>query len=151
MQKKRIGYVNEAFYFYFRHSGATTAIGNHPYYCFDHFLYFFHLLSETYRLPDGSLDRVAQALLLYNFNWRLKGDVLFPYHYEGKAFERAVNQLRFYVNLIDDDVILTSPHVDRQKSLGGRGARRNHIPENAPARGHFPSGRFFKMPRKRFL
>lgn len=112
MQKKRIGYVNEAFYFYFRHSGATTAIGNHPYYCFDHFLYFFHLLSETYRLPGGGLDRVAQALLLYNFNWRLKGDVLFPYHYEGEAFEQAVNQLRSYVNLIDDDVILTSPHVD---------------------------------------
>lgn len=112
MMKKRIGYVKEASYFYFRHSGATTASGNHPYYCFDHFLYFFHLLSETCRLPEGGLDRVAQALLLYNFNWRLKGDVLFPYHYERAAFEQAVEQLRSYVKLIDDDVILTSPHMD---------------------------------------
>lgn len=112
MQKKKIGYVSEASYFYFRHSGATTASGNHPYYCFDHFLYFFQLLSDTYRLPDGRLDRVAQALLLYNFNWRLKGDVLYPYHYDEKAFEYAMDRLRSYIGLIDDDVILSSPHMD---------------------------------------
>lgn len=112
MQKKKIGYVREASYFYFRHSGATTASGNHPYYCFDHFLYFFQLLSDTYRLPDGRLDRVAQALLLYNFNWRLKGDVLYPYHYDAAEFEHAVDRLRYYIGLVDDDVILSSPHVD---------------------------------------
>lgn len=69
-------------------------------------------MSDTYRLPDGRLDRVAQALLLYNFNWRLKGDVLYPYHYDAAEFEHAVDRLRYYIGLVDDDVILSSPHVD---------------------------------------
>lgn len=112
MRKRAIGFVNTATYEYYRHSESATAQGNHPYYCFDQYLHFFELLCNKYKLSNGSVEKIAQALILYNFNWRMKGDVIFPYHLKGEEFEKAYQRVCSYVNLIDDDIILSSPFVD---------------------------------------
>lgn len=112
MKKHKIGFTENADYFYFRHSDASSSTGNHPYICFDQMIYFFDGLYDKYRDSKGKPSRVAQALVLYNLNWRLKADLIWPYHLQGKEMQEAREKIASYIKAIDDDVILSSPYLD---------------------------------------
>ena len=131
-KRRNIGFVKEATYFYRRHSGAATAVGNNPYYCFDQMIEFFDSLCKNFALEDGSVDRIAQALILYNLGWRIRGDVIFPYHYEKEEFDKAVEKVIKYVKVIDNDLICSCPHLNpshRLYLLRLKGAKAN-VDEN---------------------
>lgn len=116
-RKRTIGFVEQATYYYRRHSGAATSFGNNPYYCFDQMIEFFERLRRKFLNSDGTIDVIAQALILYNLGWRIRGDVLFPYHYDKENFDDAVEKIRSYVSLINDEIIISCPHLDKSHRL----------------------------------
>ncbi|HZJ77390.1 MAG TPA: glycosyltransferase [Clostridia bacterium] len=114
MRKHKIGYVDNADYFYYRHSAASSSSGNlHPYNCFDQMIYFFDGLCEKYKDHTGGPSRVVQALILYNLNWRLKSDLIYPHHLQGEEMEEAKEKVLTHIRRIDDLVILSSPYLDK--------------------------------------
>lgn len=116
-RRRNLGFVKEATYYYRRHSGAATSFGNNPYYCFDQMIEFFDSLCKNFALENGKVDRIAQALILYNLGWRIRGDVLFPYHYNNEAFDEAYEKVLKYIRIIDNDLICSCPHLDKSHRL----------------------------------
>jgi len=80
-------------------------------------IHFFDGLYQKYKDADGRPNRVVQAMVLYNLNWRLKADIIWPYHLQGDEMEAAKEKIASYIKAMDDDVILSSPYVDQFHKL----------------------------------
>jgi len=108
--KFRIGYCDRGEYRYNRdNASSAVSTANYAYYTFETVFGFFEELFA--RWPEGT-PRYAQAMFFHNLNWRLKSDMLFPYHYPPAQLEEAKGRLRALLRRVDDDIILSYPEVD---------------------------------------
>lgn len=104
MEKKKIGFCNDATYIYRRYGGGISQTKNHIFYCFDDIMKFNEYLVEKY-LVNNILPKYIQVMILNTLEWRLKSDMLFPYHYKGKKFEKALDRIFKFLKYIDVDTI----------------------------------------------
>jgi glycosyltransferase involved in cell wall biosynthesis len=58
--------------------------------------------------PD-KLPKYIQALYVNDIQWKMKADILLPYHLSGKAYDAAVDRLKKLLKRVDNDVILNHP------------------------------------------
>lgn len=104
-EKGKIGFCKPAVYYYYKNLNGATSTRSHPYYIFEKTM----ALWESFILNKEYVPKYVQAFFLHDFHWKLKADLLWPYHYKdedfSKAFDRIVNLLRH----IDDDVIINFP------------------------------------------
>ena len=105
MQKKKIGFVKEARYYYRRYGGGVSQTRNNPYYCFDDIISYNEGLLERF-VVDGEVPKYVQTLIVNTFDWRIKGDLLLPYHYDEKKYQEAINRIKNILKKIDNDVII---------------------------------------------
>ncbi len=104
-EKGKIGFCRPAVYYYYKNVNGATSTRSHPYYIFEKTM----ALWESFILNKEHVPKYVQAFFLHDFHWKLRADLLWPYHYKGedfqKAFDRIVNLLRH----VDDDVIINFP------------------------------------------
>lgn len=103
--KGTIGWCAKAKYYYNR-DGSGTKLLNHPFFSYDSIVEFYqNLIALTKQAPN--IGDYAKDLILYNFNWRIKGDYLYPYHLtDGKAC--ITDKLLEVLNQIDNKLILSN-------------------------------------------
>jgi len=106
----RLGYCAQGEYRYNRDNvSSAVATGNYAYYAFEMIFGFFEELFA--RWPENTPSYV-QALFFHNLNWRLRSDMLFPYHYSPAKLQEAKERLRAMLRRVDDNIILNYPEVD---------------------------------------
>lgn len=111
MRKGKIGYVEDAIYYYRRHDASVSNSRNNLYYCFEDIVSYNEHLLSTYK-KDGKIPRYIQSLVINTIKWRLTSDVLFPYHFEKKEYKKAEDRIKGLIRQIDVDVVLNVPHMD---------------------------------------
>lgn len=109
LRKQKVGFSNVGAYRYRQHANSAIATKMHPYYQFEATIGFWEELFARY---PGKAPLYLQASFLNEINWKIRQDVLFPYHYEKHDFDRAVSRIRALLGRVDNDVILTSPRSD---------------------------------------
>ena len=109
LRKLKVGFSKCGAYRYQQLGSSAIATKMHPFYQFEKNIGFWEELFAAY---PGKAPLYLQASFLNEVNWKIRKDVLFPYHYEGEDFERAVNRIRALMDRVDDDVIFTSPRSD---------------------------------------
>lgn len=102
-KKGKIGWCNTAKYIYNR-SGSGTSIINHPYYSYKSLIYFFNKLLEL-GLKYKKIENYCKSLILYNFDWRIKGDFFYPYHINNGK-EVIDIEMQQILDVIDNRLIL---------------------------------------------
>ncbi len=109
LQKQKVGFSKKGAYRYYQRPGSAISTKMHPFYQFEKNIGFWEELFARY---DGPAPIYLQASFLNEVNWKLRKDVLLPYHYEEETFQQAIHRIRALMNHIDDDVIFTSPRAD---------------------------------------
>ena len=109
LQKQKVGFSKKGAYRYYQRPGSAISTKMHPFYQFKKNIGFWEELFARY---DGPAPIYLQASFLNEVNWKLRKDVLLPYHYEEETFQQAIHRIRALMNHIDDDVIFTSPRAD---------------------------------------
>lgn len=109
LRKQKAGFSKKGAYYYYQRPGSAISTKMHPFYQFEKNIGFWEELFARY---SGSAPIYLQASYLNEVNWKLRKDVLLPYHYGKEAFRQAVNRIRALMNRVGDDVIFTSPRAD---------------------------------------
>lgn len=113
MIKEKIGFCKDASYYYLKHDDSKTKTGLNPYYVFDAWIDLCEFYTNTYIDNNNKLKLYIQMMLLYEINWKLIGDILFPTHLKDKQFQIAKKRIINIIKHIDDTVILNCPHIDK--------------------------------------
>jgi len=93
MKSKKFGYSVGGKYYYRIHETSTTKLKSNPYYCFDNYMMLYERLINTYLEDNKHLHPYIQAIILNDIKWRIKADVFYPYHYEGKEKKKAYQRI----------------------------------------------------------
>ena len=109
MNKKKIGFCKEATYYYRRHVGTANDTITNPFYSFEMVLNYYEYLFKKFSI-NGEVPKYIQTLYLNNLSWRIKQDVLYPYHYEKEEYDKAIKRINKLLKKIDVDVILSLPY-----------------------------------------
>ncbi len=118
MKRQKLGYVENAIYYYRKHSDsqASQQLKN-PLFCFDSIINNYTNLFQKYEEECGAVPRYIQGLFLYAIRWRIVGDLIFPYYKEGKEYDDAINQVKNLFLKLDDDLISNCPKMDKYHKL----------------------------------
>lgn len=108
-RKQKVGFCKKGAYQYYQRPGSAISTKMHPYYQFEKNIGFWEELFGRY---DDKAPVYLQASFLNEINWKLRKDLVFPYHYSKDTFERAVSRIRALMDRVGDDVIFTSPRAD---------------------------------------
>lgn len=111
MQKKKIGFCNDASYIYRRHVGTANDTITKAYYSFETITSYYEYLFDRYKV-NGHVPKYIQTLYVNNLSWRIKQDDLLPYHYEKKEYKRAMDRIVNLVSQLDNEVILALPYMN---------------------------------------
>lgn len=110
MKKMKIGYCSRGEYQYNR--GNETSIMHvrfYPIYIFEGTTKYYEEMFEEF---NGHVPRYFQVMFMHDVSWKLKENMLFPYHLKGEEYEKALDRLKHLMDYIDDDVILKNPTTD---------------------------------------
>lgn len=103
-EKNKIGFCNNAKYFYVQNSDGASGMYGHPYYIFDKTMELWESLFKSNPVP-----KYVQSYFLNDFRWKLRADVLWPYQYKGEQYGQQCNRIISLLKQVDDDVILNFP------------------------------------------
>lgn len=105
MKKGKIGYCENAIYYYRRHGGGVSQNINSMIYCFESIMDYNEWLIKTYT-KDSVLPKYIQSLIINTINWRLTSNQLIPYQFEGEEYDKAYARIVNLINHVDNDVII---------------------------------------------
>ena len=111
MKKKKLGFVKEAVYTYFRHSGSASSSFNNPYYCFDQFIHFLDRLVSFNYEKNHFVEPIAQAMIVYNYGWRITSDMLVS-HINPEIEKEQLQKVSSYLKYVDNGIICNSIYID---------------------------------------
>ena len=109
MDKMKIGYCPDGTYMYNR--GNETSIVQtyfHAYYMFEYSMKYFEDLFGYFK---EKVPKYFQAMYLNDLNYKLKSDILYPYHYEGEKFAQAQQRITALLNRVDVETIVNHPQI----------------------------------------
>ncbi|WP_449316501.1 bifunctional glycosyltransferase/CDP-glycerol:glycerophosphate glycerophosphotransferase [Rubneribacter sp.] len=109
LKKLKVGFCKTGAYRYRQLAGSAIATKMHPFYQFEKNIGFWEDLFAAY---PHEAPLYLQASFLNEVNWKIRQDLLFPYHYESDRFQHAIDRIRALMGRVCDDVIFTSPRSD---------------------------------------
>ena len=109
-EKKTLGYVRKAQYIYVRDGSSTISQFHYPIFCYDLMMDFYDEMLQL-KKEQPSFSEYVDSIILYNIAWRIKSDVLLPYHLKGEAYEEA---FRHFVKIIDG---MENRHIMQYKHM----------------------------------
>lgn len=102
--RQKIGFCDEAAYYYFQNTDGASGGKCHPYYIFEKTI---EMWEHFFSVPD--VPKYVQAYFLNDFRWKLRSDVLWPYQYKGEEFEKQKGRIISLIKRCDDDLIINYP------------------------------------------
>jgi glycosyltransferase involved in cell wall biosynthesis len=103
--KKTVGFVEEASYYYRIHETSTTSLKSNPYYCYENYIGLFEDSIKNYKTEKGIPEYITWSM--YNdMRWRINQNVFFPKHYDDEAFKKELVRIKNIVDNIDEDLVL---------------------------------------------
>ncbi|MDR1464094.1 MAG: CDP-glycerol:glycerophosphate glycerophosphotransferase [Oscillospiraceae bacterium] len=114
-EKWKIGFCAAAEYQYNRDNGGSiVSTFFHAYYIFDSTTRWFEEMFAAYpeRVPP-----YIQGLFLNDIQWKLRKDILFPYHYQGKDWDQAMDRIRALLRRVDTALLMGHPIMPRAQKL----------------------------------
>lgn len=109
LNKQKVGFCKQGAYRYQQLPGSAANTKMHPFYQFENNIGFWEDLFAAY--PDKA-PLYLQASFLNEMNWKIKRDIVLPYHYDAAQLQTAVNRIKALMSRIDNDVIFTSPRAE---------------------------------------
>lgn len=107
-RKRKIGYCDKGEYQYMRNDNSIMSVYMYPLYIFETTMNYYEKLFASY----DEVPKYYQAMFAHDISWKLKGSVLFPYHYEGEEYDNAIRRLTALIDRVDDEIIMTSPSMN---------------------------------------
>ncbi len=103
-EKNKIGYCDKAYYIYVKNATGATQERSHPYFIYEKTMELWESFFSKETVPG-----YVQAYFLHDFNWKLRGNVLWPYQYQGERFEKERQRIINLLKKVDDDIIISLP------------------------------------------
>lgn len=113
-EKQKIGYCDNAEYYYVRTNDSITSTMFYAYYIFESTMKFWEELFSEF--PE-KVPYYIQALYVSDINWKLRSDKLLPYHYSDEKFGRAWDRIIGILNRCDNKIIINHPNVEKEHRL----------------------------------
>ena len=113
-EKEKIGYCADAEYYYIRHNDSITGTYFHAYYIFESTILFWE--SELSRYKEHTPFYI-QALFISDINWKLRSNILLPYHYSEEEYSEAWNRIVNLLEKCDNELIINHPNVNKSHIL----------------------------------
>lgn len=107
--KLKMGFCKDAAYIYYRSEDTSSGRLSGACYIFEQSMAMFEEMFARY---SGPVPAAIQGLYINDLAWKLRCNILYPYHYAGAAFERAVQRMRALLQRVDDEVIWNHPEID---------------------------------------
>lgn len=108
VKKNALGCVLDAQYLYHRTQSGGAATGFLLLNSLDSVLKKIHIYFELKKKYPQSSSYI-DALILYDFEWRIKADYFLPYHLLGNDFLNSMKTIQEILNHIDSNVICADP------------------------------------------
>lgn len=109
-RKAKIGFCSHAEYVYVKDGNNASRIGNNPLYAYDDMIFLFKGFARTAE-EQPLMKSYAYQTLLYNIDWRLKGNMLFPTFCEGERREEEEQRLAEILQSIPAQEYCKSPYL----------------------------------------
>ncbi len=114
MKKKKMGFVEEARYYYRKYEGQVTDIKSNARYNYDDMMKLFDYCIENYTKFNGELEKNIQALFLHVIRSKIFGKIqnLFPFFDNEEETKEAKQRIIEILNKISDEVIINDVNTD---------------------------------------
>lgn len=80
----------------------------YPYYIFETTMSYYEKVFSEYEI----VPKYIQAMYVNDISWKLKENILMPYHLQGEEYENAVQRMQLLLDRVEDEIILTCPSTD---------------------------------------
>ena len=119
MKKKKIGFVEEARYYYRKYLGQVTDIKSNAYFNFYDMMNLFNYCIENYTREDGKIEKNIQALIVHVIRSKLLGKIqnLFPNFNDEKETEDARKSLIEVLKKVDNEIIVNDMNLDKYHKM----------------------------------
>lgn len=113
-EKQKIGYCDNAEYYYIRNNESTTSTKFYAYYIFESSMNFWE---EEFSEFSDYVPYYVQALYISDISWKLRMNKLLPYHYDEADYNKAWNRITSMLSRCDDGIIINHPNVLQEHIL----------------------------------
>ncbi|MBE6848557.1 MAG: glycosyltransferase [Ruminococcus sp.] len=108
--KLKMGFCKDAEYIYFRSEDSSSGRLSGACYVFEQAMRMFEEMFAPY---ENEVPLAFQGLYINDLAWKLRCNMLYPWHYEKPEFERAQSRIRALLQRVDDHVIWEHPEIDQ--------------------------------------
>ena len=119
MKKKKIGYVDEARYYYRKYLGQVTDTKSNARFNYYDMMNLFDYCIEHYTKTNGKIEKNIQALIIHVIRSKLLGKIqnLFPNFDNEEETIEAKNKLIDILKKIDNEIIVNDMNLDRYHKM----------------------------------
>lgn len=107
----KIGFCSQAEYYYTRDGAGASSRRNNPLFAYEDMLALFTFLCDVAENNSG-LASYAYQTILYNIDWRIKSDMLFPFYAKGENYKKEEDRLGEIVRSIPVWEVANSPYLN---------------------------------------
>ncbi|MDE6580095.1 MAG: glycosyltransferase family 2 protein, partial [Ruminiclostridium sp.] len=104
----KMGFCAEAKYIYNRSENSSSGKISGACYIFEQAMKMFEDIFRGYNYVPAAF----QGLYINDLAWKLRSNILYPYHYDEKSFEFAMERIKALLAKVDIDVILNHPDIN---------------------------------------
>lgn len=104
----KMGFCAEAKYIYNRSKNSSSGKISGACYIFEQAMKMFEDIFRSYDYVPVAF----QGLYINDLAWKLCSDILYPYHYDEKSFDFAVDRIKALLAKVDSMVILNHPNIN---------------------------------------
>lgn len=104
----KMGFCAGAKYIYHRSESSSSGKISGACYIFEQAMKMFEDIFRGYDYVPAAF----QGLYIYDLAWKLCSNILYPYHYDEKSFDFAMERIKALLVMVDVDVILNHPDIN---------------------------------------
>lgn len=104
----KMGYCVDAKYVYNRSENSSSGRISGACYVFEQAMKMFEDMFRGYDFVPAAF----QGLYINDLAWKLRSNILYPYHYDEKSFEFAIDRIKALLAKVDPAVILNHPDIN---------------------------------------
>lgn len=104
----KMGYCADAKYIYNRSENSSSGKISGACYIFEQAMKMFEDMFRGYDYVPAAF----QGLYINDLAWKLRSNILYPYHYDEKSFEFAVERIKTLLAKVEPEVILNHPDIN---------------------------------------
>ncbi len=105
----KMGFCKEAVYIYHRSEDSSSGRLSGSCYIFEQAM---HMFEELFARYDTVVPKAIQGLYINDLAWKLRCNILYPWHYDHRQFEQAKNRMVKLLRQVEDEVIWNHPEID---------------------------------------